>query len=202
MVSPSMSSALAQTLQAPGVSGMENNTVLFEMSVHDEPSIAADVLKECKLAAARMNLLVLRHTDRFFRDHRSIDLWITEQDDQNAVLMILLAYILLGHPDWREGEMRILAAFPDARMAENRARLTELIVAGRIPVSEQNIRILPIPAGARLDPLLVEHSAGADLIMLGFSGRDLERETTEVFRGLDAVGDVLLVSAGQPVFFD
>ena len=30
MISPSMASALAQSLQMPGVSGMENNTILFE----------------------------------------------------------------------------------------------------------------------------------------------------------------------------
>ncbi len=53
IISPSMASALAQSLQVPGVSGMENNTILFEFSRHDPPEVMEEVLRGCALAWAR-----------------------------------------------------------------------------------------------------------------------------------------------------
>ena len=67
IISPSMASALAQSLQVPGVSGMENNTILFEFSVDDPPEVLEEVIKGLIMASApRMNRLILRHSDHFF----------------------------------------------------------------------------------------------------------------------------------------
>jgi hypothetical protein len=44
MISPSIQSALAQSLQMPGVSGMANNTILFEYGLHDGPEVMEEVL--------------------------------------------------------------------------------------------------------------------------------------------------------------
>src|SRR5690606_36732534 len=113
MISPSMASALAQSLQMPGVSGMENNTILFEWGVHDPPAVLDEVLAGLELAGVpRMNRLVLRHGDNFFGSRRTIHLWLTWHDSRNANLMILLAYILLGHPDWHGAEITIFAVYP------------------------------------------------------------------------------------------
>ena len=90
MVSPSMASALAQSLQMPGVSGMENNTILFELADHDGDEVVQEVLAGLRLSAAsRMNRLVLRHGENFFGSHKSIHVWLTWHDTRNANLMIL-----------------------------------------------------------------------------------------------------------------
>ena len=57
IISPSMASALAQSLQVPGVSGMENNTILFEFSVHDPPEVLEEVQRDRMASAPRMNRL-------------------------------------------------------------------------------------------------------------------------------------------------
>ena len=57
--------------------------------------------------AVRMNTLVLRHTERFFGTRATLHVWLTWHDYRNASLMILLSYILLGHPDWQEAELSI-----------------------------------------------------------------------------------------------
>ncbi len=99
IISPSMSSALAQSLQVPGISGMENNVVLFEFSKHDPPEVLQEVYDGSLFAAAtEMDILVLRHSDVFFGNRDRIHIWLTWHDYKNASLMILLAYILLGHP--------------------------------------------------------------------------------------------------------
>jgi hypothetical protein len=198
-----MSSALAQTLQTPGVSGMENNTVLFELSVHDGRETAQEVVEGCRLAcAARMNLVVLRHGDHFFGDRKAIDVWITEGNYRNASLMILLAYIVLGHPDWDGGEIRIFSAAAQERLAESSERLRTMIAEGRLPISEQNVRILPIAPGEDVGPLMEQWSSTASLVLAGFTAIDLDERGGEVFRVPEGIGDLLLVSAGQPVFID
>ena len=97
MISPSIESAIAQSLQMPGVSGMENNTILFEYGAHDGPEVLEELLSGLKMSGpTQMNRLVLRHGDNFFGSRRSIHVWLTWHDARNANLMILLTYILLG----------------------------------------------------------------------------------------------------------
>ena len=48
----------------------------------------------------------------------------------------------------------------------------------------------------------MSHSSSAALVMLGFTGKKLAEGKAEMFRGFEELGDVLFVSAGQPVFID
>ena len=119
IISPSMASALAQSLQVPGVSGMENNTILFEFSIHDPPEVLEEVMNGCLMASApMMNRLVLRHSDHFFGNRKNIHVWLTWNDYRNANLMVLLSYILLGHPDWAGAEIHTLCSVPLRRDTE------------------------------------------------------------------------------------
>ena len=122
---------------------------MFEFSNHDPQKVVAEVCDDCLLAAATdMDLLVLRHGDQFFGSRELVDIWLTWHDYENAPLMILLAYILLGHPGWSRAEIRIFAAVPEAEAAEQTARLEEMVATGRIPVSARNLVILPTDADA------------------------------------------------------
>ena len=60
---------------------MENNTILFEFSVHDPPEVLEEVIKGSIMASApRMNRLILRHSDHFFGKRKNIHLWLTWHD--------------------------------------------------------------------------------------------------------------------------
>jgi len=61
----------------------------------------------------------------------------------NANLMILLGYIILGHPEWKKGKIKIYALYPEQDMEEKRKQLMELIKAGRLPISPSNITMVP-----------------------------------------------------------
>ena len=203
VVSPSMRSALAQALQLPGVSGMENNTIMFAMSVHDEVTSLGDLQGDCLMAAsAGMNVLLLRHGDHFFGNRRTIHVWLTWHDYRNANLMILLAYILLDHPDWHEAEISINAAFSHEQAHEETVKLRELISAGRIPITERRIRIFPTDDRVNFDKLVETHSADADLVIFGFTPDRLEKKGIDLFKRHPALRDVLWVSAQERILIE
>ncbi|MEN8376209.1 MAG: amino acid permease [Gemmatimonadota bacterium] len=200
IISPSMGSALAQSLQVPGVSGMENNTVMFEFSVHDERAVVDEVTRACEMASPTgMNRVVLRHGDHFFGDRRDLHVWLTWNDYGNAALMILMSYILLGHEDWRHGEMSIFAAVPGDEVAAQTERLQGMIQDGRIPVSRKNLRILPTGKGTDFHALVERRSADADLVVVGFTEKRLRETGLDTFLRFPTLRDVAFVSAEQAV---
>ncbi|RME94356.1 MAG: amino acid permease, partial [Alphaproteobacteria bacterium] len=170
MISPSMRSALAQSLQVPGISGVDNNTALFEFSIHDPPEVLEEIEDGCRLAwITRMDTLVLRHGEQFFGARRRIHLWLTWNDYRNANLMILLAYMLLGHPDWDDAEVGVFAAFPAADVEENTIKLRTMAREGRIPVSPHNLVIIPTDDRVDFEQLVEDRSLRADLVVLGYT---------------------------------
>jgi amino acid transporter len=196
IISPSMSSALAQSLQVPGISGMENNAVVFEFSPGDPPATLDEVVDGCRFAAAsEMDILVLRHSSLFFGNRDRIHIWLTWHDYKNASLMILLAYILLGHPDWKRAEIEILVAAPEERAAGEEARMEEILATGRIPVSPRNVRIFPTDADVDFATLVAEHSASASLVILGFTMPRLTSKGPELLLRQPELHDVLFVCA-------
>jgi len=203
IISPSMSSALAQSLQVPGISGMENNLVLFEFSKHDPPEVLQEVYDGSLFAAAtEMDILVLRHSDVFFGNRHRIHIWLTWHDYKNASLMILLAYILLGHPEWSRAEIEILVAAPEERAAGEEAKIEETLAAGRIPVSPRNVRIFPTDANVDFSQLVREHSTAADLVILGFTMPRLSAKGVELLTRHGELNDVLFVCAEARIAID
>lgn len=203
MISPSLRSALAQTLQVPGVSGVRNNTILFEFSEHDPPEVLEEVMLGCDLAAATgINRLVLRHGDYFFGGKRKIHVWLTWHDYRNASLLILIAYILLAHPDWERAEITIFAAYPETEVAERTRQLLKMIGEGRIPISPKNVDIIPTTDQSNFQELVMERSANADIVLLGFTSQRLRELGNEVFGRHAGLRDVLFVNAEEEIFIE
>lgn len=203
MVSPSMFSALAQTLQVPGVSGVENNTILFDFSIHDEPEVLKQILDGCNLASATgINRLVLRHGDNFFGSRRAIHIWLTWHDYKNASLMILLAYILLAHSDWEDAEISIFAAYPDSETDDRTAQLLTMVEEGRIPISPKNLEIIPTTDRSDFQQLVGERSANADLVIMGFTDARMNKLGEEIFQRHPKLRDVLFVNAQEDIFIE
>jgi amino acid transporter len=203
MISPSMASALAQSLQMPGVSGMENNTILFEFGVHDPDEVLDEVVAGSLMAGVpRMNRLVLRHGENFFGARKTIHVWLTWHDARNANLMILLAYILLGHPDWRGAEIMILAAYPRSEVQERAGELHSMIVEGRLLISEKNVLVIPTDDTVDFQRLVEARSAGADLVLTGFTTQRMEEKGRNIFLRFPGLRDVLFVSAEETIFID
>ncbi len=200
IVSPSMTSALAQSLQVPGVSGLSNNTIMFEFSRNDPPEIITDVVNSCVFVTGTLKaILVLRHGDLHFGERQNIHIWLTWNDANNANMMILLSYILLGHPDWNEAEIRVFAALPADQVEEQREIFRQLIEERRLPISEKNIRFLSVNDVTGFRRLVSRLSADADLTVIGFDLEGLKERKEEVFTNHPTLKDVLFVHAPHEI---
>ena len=101
IISPSYTSAIAQCIQLPGISGKGNNLFLMEYAP-DHPANRDQLLDNFTLlVAAGLDLALLRSSGRKFGNKHDIHLWINPEDASNSSLMILLAYILQGIPNGR-----------------------------------------------------------------------------------------------------
>ncbi len=203
IISPSIRSALAQALQLPGVTGMDNNSILFECRSDDGSEVLQEIEEGCRLAGAtRMNSLVLRHGEHFFGSRSTLHIWLTWHDYENANLITMLAYILLGHRDWQNAEIRIFAAVPQSEASERRVQLNEMIDSGRLPISRKNLRILPTDQAVDFDELVASRSAHADLVVFGFTEDRLAERGAELFLRHPSLHDVLFVSAEQRILIE
>ncbi len=203
VVSPSITSALAQTLQVPGVSGMSNNSILFEFAQRDSMDVVRSIVDQCKFAAnTDMTLMVLRHCETNFGNRDSIHVWLTWNDKANANTMILLSYILLGHPDWQNAQVQVFAALPGAEVEQTRQEFSQLITEGRLPISEKNIEYIATENTDAFRRLVYERSNEADLTVVGFNMPGLEERGPEVFTNHAKLHDVLFVRAPRQIKID
>lgn len=203
MVSPSWQSALAQCLQMPGVSGLENNTVLFSCPSATAPACYDSALDGALFASAtHKNLLLLRCGDSQFGARKRLHVWLTWHDGENANLMLLLAYILLGHEDWRQAELRVFAAFPADRVRKEEDDFVHNLAEGRLPIGESNIEFLASDDGAAFRSLVEERSATADLVIMGATVERLRANGRALLEKHPALPNVLFVAAFDTVRID
>ena len=112
---------MAQILQMPGISGLPNNCLLLEFK-DENPDELIEVGEGARLASSLMyNVLILRSREYRFGYRSSIHVWVTEENLKNAPLMLLLAYIIVGHPEWKRAEIRLFAC-SERRNAEREGR--------------------------------------------------------------------------------
>jgi pentose-5-phosphate-3-epimerase len=116
--------------------------------------------------------------------------------------MILLTYIILGHPDWHGAEVSIFAAFPRAETQERTEELNEMIAEGRLLISEKNVLVIATDDGIDYERLVEARSATADLVVHGFTHAQLQRKGPALFERVPSLRDVLFVSAEEDIDID
>lgn len=112
--------------------------------------------------------MILRSSIRNFGYKRNIHVWIRKEDYENASLMILLSYIILGHKDWSQGEIKIFAIFSEKDLETEKQHLIDLTTSGRLPISPSNIKVISQYDGMNHQDTINEYSADADLTLVGF----------------------------------
>ncbi len=200
LISPSFEQALSQVLQMPGISGLPNNSVLLEFD-REHPEEIADVARGAQLVTASMfNVLVLRSSSYRFGYRSSIHVWITEDGQANASMMMLLAYIIVGHPEWRRAQIRVFVCVKSSESEDEAERLSRLMAEGRLPISRQNITTLTCKDREALEREAERRCAAADLVIAGLSGSDFDEENAvAALTSLQEVKDVLFVHASEQV---
>jgi len=197
LISPSYTSAIAQVIQLPGISGMENNMLLFEFNKNNPKNLKQIVDNFSLAKAANYDICILGSSSRPVTYKKGIHIWIRHIDYDNANLMILLGFIINGHPRWRKSTIKIFTINLDLSDEEMRKNLIQLVNEGRLPISEKNIEIIRLDAESNVKKYINERSAEAGLTTIGFHSDQIKNRGTETFQGFDNLGDVLFVNARE-----
>ena len=197
IISPSYTSAIAQVIQLSGISGKGNNMILFEFSRTD-PQILEEALKNYPLIkTSEFDICILNTSYKGFGYKQEIHIWITTQDYENANLMILMAYIILGHPEWRKGVIKIFAIYPQQEINIQKEHLLNLIKNGRLPISHKNVEFIASHEQVTNAEIISKKSIDADLTIVGFLPGDIEKNDIKVFNSYPDIGNVLFVCSNK-----
>jgi hypothetical protein len=198
IVSPSMLTGVAQTVQLTGISGIDSNTIMFEFNDKRRNELP-EILEGLKVAGlASYNKLVLRTTEHHFGTMRSIHLWI-RPNEMNLNMMIMLAYIIMQNREWKDSSIMIFAL--RSRDQENRCEnfITSLINERRIPFPRSSIHPVYFKDEHDIISKVNELSSRADLTMIGFNKKEMEEMGSITFTRFDKVQETLFVNAVQDI---
>lgn len=194
IISPSYTSAIAQTIQLPSISGLPNNMIIFEFD-KENPVNLKQISENIPLVkAGNLDICVLGSSRKQIVYKQGIHVWIRGIDFENSNLMILLSYIILGHPDWRHGKIKIIDICKAEDMQKTRNNLIELIHKGQLPISPNNIELIKVDENISYKSQINSRSGEAGLTVIGFREEQLKYDN-DLFAGYDEVGDILFVNA-------
>lgn len=197
MISPSYTSAIAQAIQMPSISGKEFNMILFEYP-KGEDKVPTRVTENFALVkAANFDVGVLLTSERDFGFRKRIDIWITRSDYENSNLMILMSYIIMGHPEWKGAKINIFAIFPEADIDKERKNLIDLAMQGRLPISANNIEVIEKKEDFSSRDIINSKSKFADLTVIGFRLEAIKQMEGEIFAGYDEIGNTLFLNSSK-----
>ncbi len=111
--------------------------------------------------------------------------------------MILLGYIIMGHPEWKEGIIKIFAIYQPEEANQRKEELQELIKEGRLPISLANINLISADSEKKTRDIIGQISVDSDLTFIGFRHEQLKTEGHHLFTGYESLGNVLFVSANK-----
>jgi hypothetical protein len=198
MISPSYTSAIAQVIQTPSISGMENNLVIFEYDKRF-PEELRDILSNVNLVhAGNFDVGILAISEHFFHPANGIHVWIREHDEINTNFMILLGYIIMSHPDWKKSHIKIFLASIRKDFAKVKEDLEKRIAAGRLPITLANIEFVMLDENQSFSSVVKEHSPQAGLTIIGFHEGHIKHDPVNFFTDFKSTGDILFVNASQP----
>ena len=194
LISPSYTSAVAQIIQVPGIAGMENNMVIFEFDKEEPENLNNIVDNFALVTSGNFDVCIAASSRRQIEFKDGIHVWIRSIDSENANLMIMLSFIILGHPDWQRANIKIFVSCKIDQVPETQKRMEELVLTGRLPITAKNIEIIPDQVDVNIKTLVNQRSSDAGLVILGFREEQVKHDKEKVFEGYDDVGTVLFVN--------
>lgn len=197
MISPSYTSAIAQVIQSPSISGMENNMVVFEFD-KNKPEEVNRILENINLTkAGDFDVCIFAGSNSAIRFKNNIHIWIRPTDLVNTNLMILLGYIILAHPDWRKSQLKIFSICAPGLEEQTRHELSNLIESGRLPITFANIEILAPTGNQNTHEIITHYSSHAGLTIVGFREESIKHQGDLFFNSFQEMGDLLFINAAD-----
>lgn len=197
MISPSYTSAIAQVIQAPSISGMENNMVVFEFD-KNQPEELNRILDNINLVkAGDFDTCIFAGSAHPTGSRNDIHVWLRATDEKNTNLMILLGYIILAHPDWKKSRIKIYILRAAGESEEVKEEVEERIATGRLPITLTNIEIIIQNEEQTASSVINEHSRLAGLTIIGFREEILKHDALKFFTDFQEIGDILFINASR-----
>lgn len=193
IISPSYTSAIAQAIQVHGITGMENNMVIFEYNKDNIDELEAIIENINMVSAGRFDICILASGERRTNFTEGIHVWIRSTDTENSNLMILLSFIISGHPDWSNSSIKIFDICKPEHLEETKSKMKELVTSGRLPITESNIEIIEEQENVSPRTLIKQHSEQAGLTVIGFRKETLSHEKEKFFENIEEMGNILFV---------
>lgn len=193
IISPSYTSAIAQTIQMPSISGMEYNMVVFEFDKQAKKELYKILENIHLVKSGDFDVCIFASTKRVLEAKKEMHIWIRNSDELNENLMILLGYVISSHPDWEHSRIKIFHISYADTSEETRRRIISRIEEGRLPISDRNIKMISIEKNQTLQETVKTFSNNASLVIVGFHNEHLKMP--EFFFSFDEIGDVLFVNA-------
>jgi len=195
LISPSYTSAIAQSIQVPGISGMENNMVLFEFD-KENPKGLPEILENYPMVnSGGFDVCILASSKKEISFDQEIHIWIQSIDTDNSNLMILLGFIITGHPVWRKSRIRIFEICNQENIGQTNLGMNQLLAEGRLPITRKNIEIIVREPEVTAKSIINTRSSDAALTIIGFHGDAIRRNGKSILSGYDSVGSVIFVNA-------
>jgi hypothetical protein len=196
IISPSYTTAIAQAIQIPGIAGMENNMVIFEYDKENPSEELADIIDNFNLVSAgSFDFAILAASRKPLIYKNGIHVWIKTSDEENSNLMILLSFIIQGHPDWKKAKIRVFHICKESEVTEAKRKMDELVLSGRLPITNMNIEIIIQKEDVSPKSIINEKSADAGLVILGFREESMKHQKNELFEGYDQLGEMLFINS-------
>ena len=195
IISPSYTASIAQAIQMPGVAGMENNMVLFDYDKATNENLDNIIDNLALVKAGDFDICILASSGKHIEFHNGIHVWIRSADTDNSNLMILLSFIILGHPDWRKSSIKIFEVCDEKDEKTVRKRLEQLVITGRLPITEHNIEIIKHPKDSSVRKIINEKSSDAALTIIGLRTEAVKHDKEKVFEGFDSLNSILFVNS-------
>ena len=197
IISPSYTSAIAQAIQIPGVAGMENNMVIFEYNKEKPDNLGRIVENFSLVDSGDFDICVLASSPKKMKIQNGIHVWINSFDTENANLMILLSFIILGHPDLKKTSIEIFVVCHENEVQQSKQEMKKLVLSGRMPITEKNIKIIQRTDEISTKTIINKTSKDAGLILVGLREEIVKHEKENTFAGYDDLGTILFVHSKE-----
>jgi len=202
LISPSYTSAVAQAIQIPGIAGMENNMVILEYDKNHPESLAEIVDNFALVSSGDFDICILASGQETIRFENGIHVWINSLDTENSNLMILLSFIILGHPDWKKAKIQIFDICRPEEVEMNKQKMKEVVKAGRLPITEKNVKIIVKEQDISNKSIISQYSENAGLILIGLREEMVKHQKEQVFEGYEKLGTILFVHSKDQKIID
>ncbi|MEM7798559.1 MAG: amino acid permease [Chloroflexota bacterium] len=179
--------------QSHGIGGLEPNSIVMGWSDTRSGQVLQMKLLRRLHGLNKSTLLLRAQAGRGFGDQKKIKIWW--RNEQNIDLMLILAYIMRQHRDWRDAEIVLFRIIDNqAGIDSTRASMLDMIDSVRVVAKPQIAT--KSSATESLTQLLSRATADVDLLILGIEVPQ-EGEEEAYAQELDelilAAGTVLLV---------